>query len=384
MAIASGASVGLSYVAEVTRGTTPGGPTMLELRSTSRNINATRRPLQSAERRSNRQIQDFRHGFKEVTGGIGFELAMADYDAMLEGAMGATLTAGVTTSTATLNSVNATSKFTRASGSFVTNAFNVGDWITTTGCGQSTTYFLVTAVSASELTVTPAPVDDTGGGDEVIQVKGRTLDIGSTLKTFTFERRFNDITQYQPFRGVAINSMSVSIQPEQIVTCTLDLLGMSYGDMTGSSLGTPTAASYTSPFSAFDGGLYIDGAEVAVVTGMDFNLANGRVLQPVVGNTISPDVFEGTANVSGTLSFLLQDATLVSLFEDETEFKIALKLDELGDATDFHALTFPRVKLNGANMDPPQEGPIIVSAPFQALYDATNGTTLRWQISNAS
>ena len=73
MAIASGASVGLSYVAEVTRGTTPGGPTMLELRSTSRNINATRRPLQSAERRSNRQIQDFRHGFKEVTGGIGFE-----------------------------------------------------------------------------------------------------------------------------------------------------------------------------------------------------------------------------------------------------------------------------------------------------------------------
>jgi hypothetical protein len=384
MPIASGASVGISYVAETTRGTTPGSPTMLELRTTSRNINPVKGALQSNERRSNRQVQDFRHGFQQVQGSLGFELGMSDYDDMIEGAMGATWTAGVGTGAATLSAANATSKFTRGSGSFVTDGFQKGDWITTTNAGQSTTYFLITAVSALELTVTPAPADHTGGGTEEIDVHGRTLDIGSTLKTFTFERRFTDITQYQVFRGCAINSMNVSIQPEQIVTANLDILGMSWAAMSGTSLGSPTAASFTSPFSAFDGGLYVNGSELAVVTGVDFSLANGRALQPVVGSVNSPDVFEGTATVTGTVSFLLEDASIISYFEDETEIDLNIKLDELGDAADFHALNFPRIKLNASDIDPPQEGPIIATAPFQALYDATNDSTLRWQIANAS
>jgi hypothetical protein len=383
MAIASGASVGISYVPEVTRGTTPAGPTMKELRTTSRNINPVKGALQSNERRSNRQVQDMRHGFQQVNGNLGFELGMSDYDDMLEGALGATWTAGVGTGAISMSAVNATSKLTRGAGSFVTDGFKKGDWVATTNMTQTETHFLITAVSALELTVSPAPADHTGAGTEEIDVAGRTLDIGSTLKTFTFERRFVDITQFQVFRGVAINTFGLSVQPEQIVTSTLDLLGMSFANMSGTSLGTPTAASYTSPFSAFDGGLYVAGTEIAVVTGIDFSLANGRALQPVVGSVSSPDVFEGTATVSGTISFLLQDATIISYFEDETEIDLNLKMDELGD-TDFHALTFPRIKLNASDIDPPQEGPIIVTAPFSALYDGTADTTMRWQVSNAS
>ena len=381
MAIASGASVGIAYTAEVTHGTTPGGPTMKELRSTSRNINPVNGAIQSAERRSNRQMQDFRHGFRQVNGSLGFELGIADYDDMIEGAMSGTLTAGVTTGVTTIDSVNATGKFTRASGSFVTDGFKVGDWVTTTAAGQGTTQFLLTAVAALELTVFPAPVNDTGDADEVIAVIGQTMDVGSVLKTFTFERRFTDIAQYQVFRGCAINSLALSVQPEQMVVATLDILGMSFADMSGTSLGSPVAATYTSPFSAFDGGLFVEGVEVAVVTGIDFSIANGRALQAVVGTPTSPDVFEGTNNVTGTITFLLQDASFVSYFEDETEISMTLKLDELG-TTGFHAITLPRIKINAADMDPPQEGPIIVTAPFQALYDATAGTTLRWQVSN--
>lgn len=386
MPLASGASVGLSYVAESTRGTTPGTPTMLELRTTSRNINGTKRPLQSNERRSNRQIQDFRHGMEEVSGSVGFELGMTDYDDMIEAAMATTWVAGSTvdTGTTTLDSVNATSKFTRGSGSFVTDGFKEGMWVTTAGMGQSTTYFQITAVSALEITVTPAPVDDTGGGDEQVVVQGRFARIGSTLSTFTMERRFTDITQYQVFRGVTINSMGLSIQPESIVTASLDLLGMSFGDMSGTSLGSPTAASYTSPFSAFDGALYIEGAASTIVTGLDINIANGRALTSVIGQTTSPDVFEGTCNVSGTISFLLEDAAIVSYFEDETEIDLGIKFAELGDASDFHSLFLPRIKINGADIDPPQEGPIVVTAPFQAMYAADELTTLFYQISNAS
>ncbi len=384
MAIASGASVGISYVKEVTRDITPGSPTMKELRTTSRNINPVKGGLQSNERRSNRQVQDFRHGFQQVNGSLVFELGMSDYDDMIEGAMGSAPVAGVTTGTTSLAAVNGSSQFTRAAGSFVTDGFKQGDWITTTAMSQTTTYFMITAVTATALTVTPAPADHTAAAAEAIAVQGRTFDIGSTLTTFTFERRFTDITQFQPFRGCAINSMSVSVQPEQIVTTTLDILGMSFGKLNGVSLGAPSAATYTSPFSAFDGGLFVNGQEIAVVTGIDFNLQNGRALQPVVGRTTSPDVFEGTATITGTVNFLLQDATVIGYFEDETEIDLALRLDELGDAADFHALYLPRIKLNAGDMDPPQEGPIVATAPFQALYDATNDTTLRWQIANAS
>ena len=382
MANASGASVGISYVAETTVGTTPDTPTMLELRTTSRNINPVKNPLQSAERRSNRQIQDFRHGFRQVNGSLGFELGMTDYDAMIEGFMAGNRTTGVATGTTTLNSVNATSKFTRASGSFVTDGFKVGDWVATTAMGQSGN-FRITALSATDMTVTPAPVDDTGDADEAIAVVGRTMDIGSVLKAFTFERRFTDITQYQQFAGCVINSAAVSIQPDAIATVSLDILGMSFVNMSGTSLGSPTAASYTSPFSAFDGSLYVQGSELTIVTGVDFTVNNGRTLQGVVGQTTSADVFEGTNNISGTISFLLTDAAMVSYFEDETEIELGIKLDDIG-GTDFHAIHMARVKINAADIDPPQEGPVIVTAPFQALYSATAGSTMRWQISNAA
>lgn len=384
MAIASGASVSLSYVAESTHGVTPGSPAMKELRATSRSINPQKGLQQSAERRSNRQVQDLRHGFRQVNGSPAFELGMTDYDDMIEAAMSGNRTAGVTTGTATLDSVNAASAFTRASGSFVTDGFRKGDWVKPTGCGSQTEpWFLVTGVAATTLTVHPAPVDDTGGGDEVIAVQGRTMDIGSQLKTFTFERRFADIGQYQVFRGCAVNSLAVSIQPEQLVSCSMEVIGMSFAPMSGSSVGSPAAASYTAPFSSFDGGLYIDGAEAAVVTGLDFTINNGRALRPVLFNATSPEVFEGTAQVTGTLSFLLQDAALVSRFEEESEILLALRLEEFGD-TGFHAVTMPRVKINGADIDPPQEGPVVVSAPFQALYSAAAGTSLRWQVSNAA
>ncbi len=386
MALASGASVGITYVAETTRGTTPSSPTMITLRTTSRNLNPSKGLLTSNERRSNRQVQDARHGFKQVSGSLGFELGMSDYDAMILAAMSdSAWTAGVSTGTTSLTSVNATSKFTRASGSFLTDGIKKGDYITTTGMGQTTTYFLVTAASALELTVSPAPVDNTADADEVITVQGRTADIGSTLSTFTFERQFADITQFQTFTGCAINTMSVSIQPESIVTANLDIVGMGFGNMSGTTLdATPTAASFTSPFSAFDGSLYIDGVAQTVVTGVDFQIQNGRGVQGVVGSNTSPDVFEGTAVVTGTLSYFLEDATLISLFEDETEAALSIKLDELGDTSDFHSLFFPRIKLNTSDIDPGQEGPIVANATFQALYDSTNDTSLRWQIANAS
>ena len=80
MTFASGSRVGLSYVKEITHGTIPGGPTMLTLRSTGQNINLQKGNLESAESRPDRQTADFRHGFRQVQGSIGYEFMMECYD----------------------------------------------------------------------------------------------------------------------------------------------------------------------------------------------------------------------------------------------------------------------------------------------------------------
>jgi len=59
----------------------------------------------SNEIRSDRQIQDFRHGVKKAQGGINGELSPATYFDFVEAAMRATKTATITQTQATLTSV---------------------------------------------------------------------------------------------------------------------------------------------------------------------------------------------------------------------------------------------------------------------------------------
>lgn len=387
MVLASGTGVGLSYVVETTHGTTPGSPTMLELRSTQRNINLTKNILTTQEVRSDRMIADSRHGFNQVEGSIGFELSIAAYDDMLAAAMGQSAwTAGTTVDTGvtTLSATSTGNKFTRGAGSFVTDGFVEGMWITSSNFTNAANNgnHLVTAVAATELTVTTTLVTETGDADEQIVCMGNFLKVGTTLTTFTFERRFTDITKYDVFKGVAINSMSLNINPEDIVGGTFDLIGMSASARSGTSLGSPTAAATNSPFAAFDGAVYEGGTAIAVVTSIDFTLNNNRSIEGVVGSNFSPDVFDGQAIVSGNISLFLEDTDIFyDKFFNETESSIYLTLNDSA-GTDWIAITFPRVKINSADINPPQQGPITIDATFEAIRDTAASTSIMVQRTN--
>ncbi|CDH43850.1 phage tail tube protein [Candidatus Contendibacter odensensis] len=383
MPLASGANVGLSYVAEVTRGTTPGSPTMKAARFTGRNLNLTRATLTSNERRNDRQIADLRHGFNQVGGSLGFELSTDAFNDFLEAAMAGTWAVAPTTGAQTLAST--TSTFTRATGSFITDGFMPGDMVTVTGfvTGGNNGVTQVVSVSALVLTVAKTLVADVAAAARTIAGVGKKLKVGSTLKTFTFERRFTDITQYQVFAGVAINQMSFNIKPDQIIGGSFDVIGMSSQPLSGTSLGSPTAAPTGSPFDAFTANLYINGVANAVVTDISFQLANNRSVNPVVGSKFSPDVFEGTCQVTGTLMAYLQDAAVLNLFTNETECSLFAKFPD-PNGTDYFVVQLPRIKLTSADSDPPQQGPITVSYKFQALVEPNSGTSIAFQRSTVT
>lgn len=126
-----------------------------------------------------------------------------------------------------------------------------------------------------------------------------------------------------------------------------------------------------------------NGAVVGVVTGIDLNVNLNRALQPVVGSKYSPDIFEGRRQTGGSMTAIIQDASLYNYFVNETEIPVGgLFYDPNG--TDFQSFYMPRVKLTGAPMDPGQQGPVLINTPFRALRDATRACTLSWFRSNTA
>lgn len=86
MAFSTGARHGLSYVPEVTFGTTPSTPTMKDVRMTGTTVGPRRDQIISQELDGSRQIIDVRPGNKQLQGNIAFEFGYGSFDDLLESA----------------------------------------------------------------------------------------------------------------------------------------------------------------------------------------------------------------------------------------------------------------------------------------------------------
>lgn len=86
MALATGAQAELSYIEEVTEGTTPVTPAMKLVPTTGFSPELTKEGYQSGDLRADRQVVDFRHGFASTGLGLDFELKHGEFDSLLEAA----------------------------------------------------------------------------------------------------------------------------------------------------------------------------------------------------------------------------------------------------------------------------------------------------------
>jgi hypothetical protein len=202
------------------------------------------------------------------------------------------------------------------------------------------------------------------------------LKVGTTPKFFSIEDYAADIDQARLFTGCTVNTMGVSLAPNQMVTTTFGVVGK---DMTiGATEKTQDAASGAAPFDAYSGDLSIGdvgaGSASAIVTGLDFTLTNGYAPTFVIGDDSAPSLEFGRAEVEGTLSAYFEDAALVNRFINETETEIEVSV---GDGTNTMTFLFPRVKINSADVG--VDGPTsrVISMSFIGLYDTTEATNLK-------
>lgn len=91
MAFAQGSRSGLSFVVESTFGTTPGSPSMVNLPYNTHSLTLGKESLESAEIRSDRLTNIFRHGNRNVAGTIDVDFRADDFDDLLESAFFSTL-----------------------------------------------------------------------------------------------------------------------------------------------------------------------------------------------------------------------------------------------------------------------------------------------------
>jgi len=204
------------------------------------------------------------------------------------------------------------------------------------------------------------------------------LKVGTTPKFFSVEDYAAVVDQARLFTGLSVSTMGISLAPNQMVTTTFGMVGK---DMTISGTEkTQVAASGAAPFDAYSGDIAIGNvggaASVAIVTSLDFTLTNSFAPTFVIGDASAPSLEYGRAEVEGTLTAYFEDASLINRFLNETETEIEVSVDDPTGANSY-TFTFPRVKINSADVG--VDGPTsrMISLSFVALYDATEGTNLK-------
>lgn len=390
MAFAAGSQHGLRYGVQSAFGTP--ATSMTSLRHTSCSLVPPKRDgKESEELTTERQITDMALGVKKVAGDFGYELSYGEFDAMLEALLGGTWAAPYSLTGQTLSVNSVTKKFSRATGSFITDGVQVGDFITTTGFAASGNNgtFEVSAVSALEITCATASgletvVDDTGC---TIATSTRLLENGTTARYFTFERAFGDITQYGVYQDCQVDSWDAEVKLEQKVKGKFGLIGSGVVSYSGAPIdATPTASQENDPYESFDGIIKIGGVTVAIVNGVDLKAVNQGEADFVVlnnGDATAAQMNQGRFRLTGNLDLYFTDTTYHTLILAGTESSLDLYLGTPASGLAYRIYT-PRIKFTSLEDSVSNDKRIPLKAPFQALRDDTTNKTIQiWRFPGA-
>ena len=377
--MALGSRRSLTYEFEDSFGNPPAVPDMKLLRNTGDSLDLTRNQIQSGELRDDRGIVDARQGNDRPQGNIDFELSFEAFDDFLAAALFGLWTVAYQLADLAVNVVASAGTFTRGSGDWEADGVKVGDRVIFSGFtnpGNNGT-FVVTAVAGTVLTCADATglADESAGSGVGATTDREVVQSGTTLRTLAIEKQFADIGQYELYTGMAINSMSLSITPEQIVTGQFGLIG-STAVLSGVSRDdAPQAAPTNSPFDSFTGEINEGGSDIAVATQLSIQLQNGIEPKFALMQRGAHHLGSGRSNLTGSLQVYFLDATMKQKFLQETESSIQFTLQDL--AGNRYRFTIPRAQYQSAGTPVSNENDIVMTMNFQGLHDANLGTNLQ-------
>jgi len=383
--MADGSRRALNRIIENVWGTTPSTPTLTPMRNTGGDgLKLARGSLVSAEMRNDRQIPFLRLGNKRSSLNLPFELSHGSHDDEFSSVMFNTWKAALSVALSVSCTVeHDDSSYTRASGSFISDGFAVGDRISVTGFVETANNVVggvITALTATKLTIGGATLTD-----EVLATGGtfarrKQICTGTTEKSLTVEESFGDLTTplYRVATGLVADQLSLEIQPEKMITGAFQFTGKGRTSLGTSSIASAVNAAATSEgMDSFTGTIKEGGAVIGYLTGLNLSVANGVNPKPVLGSSDAYRLGKGRSNVTGSVSFYLIDATLANKFDAETE--TSLEIECVDNDSHKFVIYLPGVKYvdQGENF---AEDDISITMSFQAYRQENALTNLIFEV----
>lgn len=197
--------------------------------------------------------------------------------------------------------------------------------------------------------------------------------IGADQTSFTLQRGFDDIGQYQQLTGCIIDQFSLSLRPDRLAGGKFSVIGTA-SQFAGTSLdATPTAAPAHDPMDGYAGTIEEGGSRLAQVAAADLLIDNNHDQAFTLGSRESRAILSGSARVSGELVCYFEDARLLDKFITGTSSSLTVTLQGSGGGYAFH---LPKILYTGAENAVAGAGPITLSLPFTGLFDNAVGSSL--------
>lgn len=379
MPIQSAASVSLAFRRETTFGTiATNDATARVVPYVGHSLALSKSAIESEEIRADLQVSTMRHGNRAVGGDLQFQLQCSTYSPLMESALRRDFAA--VASLAALTNVTAASvgnggTFTRAAGSWITDGLYVGMCVrmagwTTTAVANNARNYTVVSLSATVLTVAEAVVSKAAGDSIVVSIPGKLTYMptsGHTQSSYTVEEWKPDVARSHRHMGLRVNTMALDLPPNARAGITFGLLGRDSqvaGARYFSNASTPVAQAMQ---VGHNGTLVVNGASIGTVTALQVNVTNNMETGAVIGSNLTPDVFHGRMQVSGSFTVYEENGNFYDIFDQESEIGLIARVtDDLTANSQFVQMCMPRIKLAGGSYSSAQQSRL-QSFEFTAL-----------------
>lgn len=189
---------------------------------------------------------------------------------------------------------------------------------------------------------------------------------GTTEKSFTVEQGSLDINQYSLYTGVKVNSWTVDVPIDGIVTSTFSVQGKDFSISGSPQDATVTDPTVAEPFFHAGGTFTIDGV-ANCVNSISLTVDNGGTPNYCLGDDAANNITVGFLSVSGSITVYFEDAAYFTAFLNEATAILDFTLTDGVNTLNFN---LPKIKYNSADRTVDGQGPILVTVAFEALSDA--------------
>lgn len=197
------------------------------------------------------------------------------------------------------------------------------------------------------------------------------LKIGSTRKSFTFERLHKVNTLSFPFRGVVVNNFELSGKADQNVEAKFGLIAAVCGSEGAATIWTSTTAAGTGTvLTTWDGSVKKGGVSIGTVVGWTLKGDNGYQEARVCGSADLYDLAQGTCRITGSMELFFDSYALYTDFRAENT--VALQINIGSGTSSSYTIDLTSCKITKFGAPSTADGLVSVTVEFESFTHATD------------